>query len=537
MSRDRSVCQPLARIRRRLDVGGDEGFTLVESMVAILIAGMVFSALGVSALSGVKAGVVARQNQQAADLANKAIEDIRSFDYAGLSNVTADVASDTCPVSGPDKGCVRPISGGGFEHQVNGVWEKVVEGNAGYVPTHITTVNAQGASYTVKRFITRPAATLVAGAPQYKRVSVVVSWSQYGKDHVRRAASAVTDTRRGLPLPKFSFGAPVTLQTNVGAYLAIPATLSNVGAPDAFNLSATAPPAGSGAWTWYFDNGPSLKAFDRPVSLGGSNPADTPVTSTDGDAAGLPDTNIVQPNTSVQLLLVRQVVAGEPVSQSVTLTATSAAQPLAATAVQSFTVQVGINPASCSGCGLITYLLHNGAVAGDTTTTTPLNMDVNAVRPVSALPNYSTEVAPSAAGRQVFAGGTATESNGSRVAVWYKQVPRATTLQGTASVRVWARTADGSATTMNAYIGSDQNSNQITGFSLGGSGTATLPATAPGTWQMVTFSVPITNAFSIGNTKYVAVRITTATKDVRLAYDTNTFPADATLPVTQGCPC
>jgi hypothetical protein len=156
----------------------------------------------------------------------------------------------------------------------------------------------------------------------------------------------------------------VTIETNVGAFLTIPASLTNVGAPDAFNLSASAPPAASGAWRWYRDDGPSLKAFDLPVALGGSNPSDTLLVDTDADAAVLPDTSMMQPNTTAQLLLVRQIVAGEPASQSVTLTARSAAQPAAATAVQSFTVQVGVNPATCSGCTLVRYLLHNSTVAG-----------------------------------------------------------------------------------------------------------------------------------------------------------------------------
>jgi type II secretory pathway pseudopilin PulG len=120
----------------RPSCGTEDGFSLVEAMVAILIAGLVFSALGIAAISGVKGGVVARQSQQAADLANRALEHVRSLNYAGVSLLTTDVAGSPCPASGPDLGCVRPAAGGGFEHKVGATWEAVVAGSVGSLPQH-----------------------------------------------------------------------------------------------------------------------------------------------------------------------------------------------------------------------------------------------------------------------------------------------------------------------------------------------------------------------------------------------------------------
>jgi hypothetical protein len=53
----------------------------------------------------------------------------------------------------------------------------------------------------------------------------------------------------------------------------------------------------------------------------------------------------------------------------------------------------------------------------------------------------------------------------------------------------------------------------------------------------VTFTVPITSSFSVGTSKFLSVRVVSPTRAVRFAYDTNAYPADVTLPITQGCPC
>jgi hypothetical protein len=151
-------------------------------------------------------------------------------------------------------------------------------------------VNAQGANYTVKTFITRPAETLAAGSAQYRRASVVVSWPVYGQLRVRRATSDFTDTRRGLPLPRFSFGTPVTIETNVGAFLAIPASLTNVGAPDAFKPEHLRTTRRQRGLELVPRPRAQLRAFDRPVTLGGSDPSDTLLLNSDTDAAALPDT-------------------------------------------------------------------------------------------------------------------------------------------------------------------------------------------------------------------------------------------------------
>jgi hypothetical protein len=90
---------------------------------------------------------------------------VRSLDYSGVSLLATDVAMSPCPASGPDIGCVRPAAGG-FEHRVGSAWEPVVASTVGSITQHSQTVSAQGANYTVKTFITRPAETLAAGRPR-----------------------------------------------------------------------------------------------------------------------------------------------------------------------------------------------------------------------------------------------------------------------------------------------------------------------------------------------------------------------------------
>ena len=53
----------IAKIRRSLrQASSSDGFTLIEMVVALAIATVIFSAMAAAGIAGVKASVVARQN-------------------------------------------------------------------------------------------------------------------------------------------------------------------------------------------------------------------------------------------------------------------------------------------------------------------------------------------------------------------------------------------------------------------------------------------------------------------------------------------
>ena len=74
----------LARWRVAKQVG-DDGFSLVETVVALVIAGIAFSALGMTLISGVGASLFAQQNQQAGDLLNQTVEQVRAMSYSSVA--------------------------------------------------------------------------------------------------------------------------------------------------------------------------------------------------------------------------------------------------------------------------------------------------------------------------------------------------------------------------------------------------------------------------------------------------------------------
>jgi len=529
----RLIFQPLLRRARR---GGDDGFSLIEATISLVIATMVFSSLSVALLQTMKASTFGRENQNAADLLNKQIEYVRSLDFSAATELTSDLAGDPALTS----------SGGTYYLATSAGQEPVVAGTVGLIQHHLQTLTVQRTSYTVGTYITQVTDATNAAA-NYRRVTVIANWTIGGVLHTRRSSSFFTDTRRGLPLPRFTMGTAGTYKTNTGAVLALPVRLTNVGAPDAFNLSASVPQSG-GTWTWYFDsNGDGVYTS-----------ADSVLGDSDGD--GTKDTGILQPGSSLLAFAVRTIVSGENATQTVTFTATSAAQPTAATASQSFNDQVLVNPASCTGCNLTTFYLHNAAANSDTTYqgsgSSPMSFDLAAPAATrTTLFNYSTDCATVAgasdcgnllAGRHIVTGGQASDGAKAKVAPWYYQVPNATCLKGTASVTIWVRAADGSgaATTLTAYLGRDQNNNWTNGnFTAAGSGTATVPAAASGSWQSVTIGIPITsNLDSSGScagqfttSKYLALRIVAGgTSNVRIAYDTTGYSAQLQLPVTVG---
>src|SRR4051812_32034176 len=72
----------------------DDGFTLVEAVIALMVLALVASALTASVVAGVRASLVSRQNQRAADFMTRALEEARQKDFSALGHVQGDLAGD-----------------------------------------------------------------------------------------------------------------------------------------------------------------------------------------------------------------------------------------------------------------------------------------------------------------------------------------------------------------------------------------------------------------------------------------------------------
>ena len=77
-----------------------DGFTLIELVVALAIATVIFSAMAAAGLAGVRASVVARQNQQAVDVLNKIRRGVPRVSFTTLAMVTSDLQVNDTAITG-----------------------------------------------------------------------------------------------------------------------------------------------------------------------------------------------------------------------------------------------------------------------------------------------------------------------------------------------------------------------------------------------------------------------------------------------------
>lgn len=504
----------------------DRGFTLLEAVVSLSIATVLLTTLAAIMISTMHASLLARQNQQAGDLLNEQLESVRGIDYSAITMVNSSL-STTDPY--------LHTAAGGYTFDPGTGPEMIAGFTVGSINPYVKTITRNRVVYTVRTYVTCPGSIgqcINGNGPQARRVTVVVTWSSQGKAHERRDSTVVTDTRRGLPLPYFKFGRSTTIDANVGGPITLPVQLTNLGARDAWNLGAT---PGTG-WQWWHDVN-----CNGVIDTSGTNP-DVQMTTTnfDVDANGVVDTGRIETGSSPFCMLVRRTATSSDVgTTTVTLSATSVAQPTAPTATQSFTDTVKTAADYCPNCVSTVYYLHNGTTnTGNTSSVSAMPM--NASAPTSAtLWAYSTDLSASA-GRLIQQGGAgASENNKNKVAVWQRQCKSGSTLVGGgyASVTLWALPAAGASApgSVTVFVGSDRNG-QISGFTSAGQATYYLNPWNSSGYQQFTVSVPISN-LSIGNNDYLEVRAESSSPagDMWFAYDTTTYLANAHVPLATSC--
>jgi type II secretory pathway pseudopilin PulG len=151
-------------LRRRLRPGAEDGFILIESLIAITVITIVMSAVGAEFLGGMIASSQQRAHQVAVQLADSTMEQIQSLDPSDL--VTG--RDSTSVGSQFDKGvgvpaikpglCRKPMTASACEPLMDNATDLAVaadSGSAAAVPTTPTTTAAGSGSpgYTINQYL------------------------------------------------------------------------------------------------------------------------------------------------------------------------------------------------------------------------------------------------------------------------------------------------------------------------------------------------------------------------------------------------
>ena len=499
----------LLRARRRR-AADERGFSLLEVIIGITILAGIFMAGGQVLGSSLMGVLYSRQNQQVADVISQEIEGLRAGSYAAVAMVTSDLAGDTSITQSFGHHWFDPDGTGPLAA------EKIVTATGGLVNPHVELIPLNGTTFRLTKYVTDPEDAL----GKYRRVTVRATWTRGGREYTRQSSTFVTLTRRGLPLPNFTFTGPVTVQANRDTTLVLPVSLTNRGATDSWNLSAQNLSGRTWTTLWYKDDGSLDGAWDL---------ADTLLLDTDAD--GRPETGELGTDEAAQLFAVVQLSPTEAAGTvSHKLTAQSMAQPSSPTATASVTDTVEVLSQSCPGCTYSMYYLHNADVAADSTAVSP--MPIYATAPsATTLYNYDTNV-DSAAGRKLTKGGLVDTSSGSTIANWRYQQTGAKTYRGTANLRLYVADADPgdleSALALTVFI-----RYQATGNTYTLASTTSTTVSPGGSFQAVDLAIPVD--FTVTNNKRWEVKVVASSAvdhdDAVLAYGTTIYPASIEMPV------
>jgi type II secretory pathway pseudopilin PulG len=532
-----------ARFRRSRD---EEGIGLVEVIVSIGVSAMVLLAVLATSVFAVRASADARKNQQAADYLNSAVEAVRGLSYASVSMLTSDLGTDSNIVT----------VGGVKKYDPGSGLEPIDATTSGLVTPHIADAdpgkNATNGSYKVYRYVTVPSTATYngQGLPSVRRLSVVVTWKVRGSTHTRRTSTLLTNTRRGLPLPNYTFkyngpatmvGSTATWTKNPGNAVSYGLVLNNLGARDSWTITAS-----TSGWTFYVDTdhdglwgGLATEPLLNPVNTGLIEPGSAPVyivayrviaatesgtTSTTFTAAS--DSQPTYPTRSflTSLIVTTGAVVVPTATPSASASASASPSPTAsagactpgtATAVDSSgTVPAGTTNSSYT---LSTVYLFNGTTQYDTTTQATNTMGTDSSGWHASLCNWSTDTQTTQAGRLI--------PNSTSVAEWRFQPGSAAQdqMRGTPVLTFWVQCVSAGTPSITVKL------QTLSGTTYTLRATATAVSASGGACPTTGFakyyaSLPFSGFFQIALTDRVVVQVSSSLP-IRVGYGTAGLPA------------
>ncbi|MFV0460068.1 MAG: type II secretion system protein J [Actinomycetales bacterium] len=501
--------------------GTDEGFTLIEQVMALFLAAVVFMALAGAAMAGVRASLASRANQQATDFMTRAIEQARGTSFGALAHQSGSVSGMPGVTNCGAGTCEFDPGTGTLEEMIT------VPSGAGVLNQQTPAMdNANNITFTVYTYVTVPQGE---DPEQVRRVTAVAEWRVYGRDHSRHMSTLVSVKQEGLPLPKFKLvpQGDVDKQFAGSTRAYFGAVLTNQGAPDAWNLTVSVSPGMGGTWKLYLDDGDGSMDLTHDTLF------------TDHNSDGLPDTGTLTPNRAVLIWLVNDLNSGEPSGpRTVSLTAKSIGQPTSPTASQTLPFGLTISssvptptstvtstgswldcpapsPAAFTFPGGYTpaaYTLHNGdGSANSTASMNPLVM--SATSPYySTLGAYSTD-ADLLPGRRVPAASSVQ---------WRSPGYSAkASIAGKPRLHLWVNGALTARSVTVTVEGLRSNGNVA---SASAPQTFTLLGTGCLGWQEVWIDMNTITSVDVPKNGMVAVTVTPSST-MRLAYDTGAYPA------------
>lgn len=442
----------LRRTRLRLHLGQqDRGFLLVEAIVAMGIAAVLFTALAGALVQSTKASLLARQIQQSADVVANQIEAARALSFDGVGMAAADLTTTDprlCLIAGtwwfsPTANCAA----GGLE----GVYTVPSSG----LPRVAPSVNVNSTTYTIRQYVTSAVGTT---AP---RVSVAASWTAVGGAvHTKISSTLVAEVTRGTAPPSGSWQKTSTVATvQLADRLDLAAKLTNLGSRDRFTFTSVVKNSLNVTLPW------SFVWFVDANNNGVWDPA-TETTRLDPNNDGVWDSGLLNTNQSVNIVAVSYISPSEPLgAETVTLSVTSNASPTA-TQPAALPYAITTTAKTCAGCTWRQLFLHNWAddpatfAPTDSTTATgagcpplvtspspppnPIRNPMNAVVPTAGyLYDFDTDIDPASSvagagctggypGRSLATGGTGSaDTNPRRTVSWVRSPATASAVSGT----------------------------------------------------------------------------------------------------------
>jgi prepilin-type N-terminal cleavage/methylation domain-containing protein len=166
----------IARLARRR---GDDGFTLVELTVAMVVTAIAMAALIIVFLGSIKGVALSKQRQTATGIATSMMEQIRSLDYTTLSaglycgdNLAADSNLTVAGACGSGGTVTLAPSGTGVSETVK---VQTTSNPASAIPPlypHVSTQQVENVTYTKRAYVTINPTT-----PAAFNLTVIVSWT------------------------------------------------------------------------------------------------------------------------------------------------------------------------------------------------------------------------------------------------------------------------------------------------------------------------------------------------------------------------
>ncbi|NNL70187.1 MAG: type II secretion system protein [Acidimicrobiia bacterium] len=209
----------------------DDGFTLIEAAVALLIASFIFVALGQTIAWALRSAEERRLEQQAAALTAEVVEAVRDLSYEEVALLPP--ASD--PTRLPDS-TYDPGTGD----------EPIVEDSVAGIPSQVSTETFNSVTFTLTRYVTwvddNP---LDSETEDFRRLSVVAEWESRGVARTEELQTFIArqsaDAGAANPTYGAAIGPPsLTSYGAEGTDIVFEQTVTNIGnREDTFDITVT----------------------------------------------------------------------------------------------------------------------------------------------------------------------------------------------------------------------------------------------------------------------------------------------------------